>query len=237
MTFSASPKYSNVKKIFLADGDAFVLSSYKLLKILDTIKEIFPECEQVASYARFTDVIGKSIEELILLKRHGLQKLYLGLESGSPEILDMVNKKSSPELAIKAVKMLKKGGISTYLTVLLGLGGKKRSKEHILKTVEVLNAINPDYISLMTLLVNEEMELASDIQSGSFENLSPKELLEEALSLVKKMNVQDTVLRINHASNFINVEGLLPIEKKNIIRQIEDGLNKDLDIRNKYRSF
>lgn len=229
--------YSNVKKIFLADGDAFVLQTEKILEILKHIKEIFPECTHVASYARFTDVLRKTPEELKVLRENGLKKLYLGLESGSEKVLEFVNKNSTPENAVKASKLLKDAGIETYLTVLLGIGGSELSKEHIEKTAEVLNIINPDFISLMTLIVSKNMDLMKDVKLGKMNLLSPDKLLGEALNLVKNLELNGTVLRINHASNFVNLEGVMPIDKENIVKKLIEASKSDLVSKDGYRRF
>lgn len=229
--------HSNIKKIFLADGDAFVLKTESILEILKHIKEIYPECTHVASYARFTDVLRKSPEDLKLLRENGLKKLYLGLESGSDKVLDFVNKNSTVDNAIKASKLLKEAEITIYTTVLLGLGGKKLSDEHITKTAEALNIMNPDFVSLMTLLVSDEMELMKDIKAGRFELLTPKELVLEALSLVEKLKIKGTTLRINHASNFVNLQGILPLDKEDILNGLKEVLDKDLTTKDQYRRF
>ncbi len=233
----ARKTYSNIKKIFLADGDAFVLKTENILEILVHIKKIFPECTHVASYARFTDVLRKTPEDLKVLRKNGLKKLYLGLESGSQKVLEFVNKNSTPENAIKASKMLEDAEIETYLTVLLGLGGKKLSKEHIDETVKVLNVINPNFISLMTLIVSEDMELMKEVALGRVELLNPSELLGEALDLVENLELNGTTLRINHASNFVNLEGIMPIAKNHIVDSLKEAFNSDLDSINKYRRF
>ena len=233
----ARNKFSNIKKIFLADGDAFVLSTQKILEILKAIKEIFPECTHVASYGRFTDVMRKTPEDLKTLKENGLEKLYLGMESGSQDVLDLVNKNSSPEIINKASQLLKNAGITSYFTVLLGLGGQELSEEHIEKTAKLLNETNPDFISLMTLIVSEDMELMKDVRSGKFNLISPNGLVEEALNLVEKLELDGSILRINHASNFVNLEGSFPVDKEYFIDSLKEALNEDLKDRDRYRSF
>lgn len=234
---AARRKFPSIKKIFLADGDAFVLSTKKILEILRAIKEIFPECNHVASYGRFTDVIRKTPEDLKILKENGLEKLYLGMESGSQDVLDMVNKNSSPEIIARGARLLKDAGITTYFTVLLGLGGQELSEEHIEKTAKLLNKTNPDFISLMTLIISENMELMKDIRSGKFNLISPNGLVEEAINLVEKLELDSTTLRINHASNFVNLEGRFPVDKKYFINNLKDALDDDLKARDRYRSF
>jgi len=233
----AGKYYKNVKKVFLADGDAFVLRSESMIAIIEKIKATFPECYHIASYARFTDVLRKSQAELNLLSQVGIAKLYLGLESGSDAVLNLVHKGSTTEMAIRASNMLREAGIEIYTTVLLGLGGKALSYEHIQETIHVLNIMNPDYISLMTLLTNDEMELMDDVRKGTFELLSPRELVMEARLLVEGLNVNKTILRINHASNFVNIEGHLPEDKNMILERINNALKTDLQSRDTLRRF
>ncbi|QQY79463.1 radical SAM family protein [Keratinibaculum paraultunense] len=216
--------YKNVKRIFLADGDALIIKTEKLAYILKEIKRIFPECERVGIYGSPKSILLKSKEELSLLKELGLGIIYLGLESGSDRILRNIKKGVTSYEMIEAGKRVVDVGIPLSITLISGIGGKKYSKEHAIKSAKVLNEINPDYIALLTLLLEEGTELYEDVQNGKFELLTPKEVLLETKLLVENLDVDNCIFRSNHASNYVPLRGTLQKDKQLILKQIEEGL-------------
>src|SRR3712207_4725240 len=138
--------YKYVRRIFLADGDALILKTENLEKILMKIKELFPECERVSVYGTPADILRKSEEDLIKLKKLGLDIIYIGVESGSDEVLKDVNKGVTSEEIIKAGQKVKRTGIKLSATLISGLGGKEKSKLHAKESARVISAINPDYL-------------------------------------------------------------------------------------------
>ena len=216
--------YKNIKRVFLADGDALIIKTEELAKILQAIKSIFPECERVGIYGSPKSVLLKSKENLEELRELGLGIIYLGLESGSDKILKEIKKGVTSGEMIEAGKKIKSSNIKSSVTLISGIGGKKNSIEHSLESAKVLNEIQPDYIGLLTLLLEEGTELYEDEQSGKFQLLSPEEVLLETKALVENLEIENCVFRSNHASNYLSLRGTLMDEKELILKQIEEGL-------------
>jgi len=219
--------YKNVKRVFLADGDALIIKTEELVKILQAIKNIFPECERVGVYGSPKSILLKSKEELEELKSLGLGIVYLGLESGSDKILQDIKKGVNSQEMIDAGKKIKDSGIELSVTLISGIGGKEDSKEHAIESARVLNEMKPDYIGLLTLLLEEGTELYEDVQSGKFQLLSPIEVLLETKTLVENLEVENCIFRSNHASNYLPLRGTLMEDKELILVQIEEGLRYD----------
>ena len=216
--------YKNVKRVFLADGDALIIKTEELVKILQAIKNIFPECERVGVYGSPKSILLKSKEELEELKSLGLGIVYLGLESGSDKILQDIKKGVNSQEMIDAGKKIKDSGIELSVTLISGIGGKEDSKEHAIESARVLNEMKPDYIGLLTLLLEEGTELYEDVQSGKFQLLSPIEVLLETKTLVENLEVENCIFRSNHASNYLPLRGTLMEDKELVLNQIEEGL-------------
>ena len=165
--------YPNVRRIFLADGDALIIPAQKLLSILGHIKKNFPSCERVAVYGSPRSILLKSTEELKALHDAGLGIVYLGLESGSDEILAHIRKGETAGEIIKAGLRVKAAGIPLSVTAISGIGGKKLWREHELRSGVGFTAMKPDYIGLLTLMVEAGTPLAADVKSGAFKLLTP----------------------------------------------------------------
>jgi len=229
-------RFNYVERVFLADGDALIIKTSELKKILTSIKEIFPECKRVGIYGSPKSILLKSIDELKELEALGLGIVYLGVESGSDKILRMINKGVTRDEMIEAGKRIVESGIKLSVTIISGLGGKEYSLEHARETAEVINEINPHYLGLLTLIVEDGTPLYDDVKSGKFKLLSPSEILNETRELVKNLDVDNCVFRSNHASNYVPLRGTLPQDKEIILMQIEEGLKiSNLEEMDRYR--
>ncbi len=196
-------------RIFLADGDALVLSNDKLTAILDHIHEKFSAVQRITSYATAKDVLRKSVEELKELKAKGLDMVYVGAESGDPEILKAVRKDVTCEELIEASRKLKEAGIALSLTLISGLGGRARRDEHALRSAELVSAVKPEYLGFLTLMLEEPAEILEPIRKGEFELLRPEDIVEEMRLFLEHVDSEGTVFRANHASNYIILKGNL----------------------------
>ncbi len=222
----ARNKYKFVDKIFLCDGDALCLSNKKLLVILQEIKTLFPECKRVGVYGSPLDVLHKTPEELVELYDNGIGIIYIGAESGDDEILKRIRKGVSSEELIKAVHMIEDSGIKASVTFISGMGGKKNWKSHAINTGKMISKMNASYVSLLTLMLDENVPLYEEIKSGEFEVLSPKEVVEESYLLLKNTNpTRDCVFRSNHASNYISLRGDLPADTSKLLSQLESAMD------------
>lgn len=216
--------YPYVKRIFLADGDALIIKTDDLIRILKEINSLFPECERVGIYGSPSSILSKSKEELMELNSLGLGIVYLGVESGSDTILEKINKGVNSKDMIKAGKKIVDSNIELSVTLISGIGGRELSHEHALESAKVVNKINPHYIGLLTLLLEEGTELYEDYHNGKFKLLSPREVLLETRQFVQGLNLDNCIFRSNHASNYIPLKGTLNKDKHLILNQIDEGL-------------
>jgi len=223
----ARETYRYIKRIFLADGDALVLPAKKLIQILDYIKEIFPECERVGIYAAPKDILLKSEEDLKALKENGLGIVYIGIESGDDQILKDIEKGVSSSEIISSGQKLKAAQIPISITLISGIGGKEKTKEHAMESARVVNRINPEYVSFLTLMLEEGTPLYEDWQNDKFSLLSPKEALEEIRLFIENTDLKGSIFRANHASNYISLGGILNEEKDELLKNIDEALSED----------
>lgn len=221
---NARTYYRRVEKIFLADGDALIVPTRDLLVILQTIKSLFPECKRVGVYGSAKDINRKTEEELIQLKEAGLGIIYCGLESGNEEILASVKKNVSVQDMIKAGQKVKNAGIPLSITIISGLGGPEKLRQHAVDTAKVLNVMNPEYLGLLTLILQEGMELYDQWKSGEFTLLNPREVLAETKILLENLQLTNCIFRANHASNYVPLGGTLPQDKERLLALIDKAL-------------
>ena len=223
--YEAREIYNHVERIFLADGDSLVLPMEKLSQILLKIKELFPECKRVSAYAAPRDILRKSLEELKQLKEMGIGIFYMGIESGSDIILKEIQKGVTSADIIEAGQKVKHSGIKLSVTFISGIGGKDKWQENARESARVISAINPDYVGLLTLMVEPGTQMYEDINSGKFKLLNPEEVMLETRELIKNINATNCIFRSNHASNYVALGGTLSQDKERLINLIEDVLS------------
>lgn len=223
--------HKNTRRVFLMDGDALILSNNKLLPILKEIEEAFPKLSRISSYANGHNITQKSKNELEELRAHKLSLIYMGLESGSQNILNRCHKRSSVKEMVDAVKRAAMAQIKSSVIVLLGLGGIKHSKEHIEGTIDALNLMQPRYLSFLSLMIIPGTPLAEEIKKGSFKELGPIELLKESYEIIKGLKLDKTIFRSNHASNYLPLEGVFPKNKIKLLNTLKAAINGDLELR------
>lgn len=228
--------YSNVGRIFLCDGDALCLKTDKLIPILDRIKELFPECQRIGIYARSNDILRKTDEELKELVNHGLGIVYIGAESGSNQVLQMINKGATREEIKESVLRCERIGLPTSVTFISGMGGKNLWREHAVETGKLIAEMSASYVGLLTLMVDRRAPIYDQIQSGEFELLSPEEVVAETHLLLESTNVQGEdvfvrpcVFRSNHASNYISLRGNLPQDRDRMLALLDNAM-KDIGL-------
>lgn len=233
----ARNQYRYVKRVFLADGDALVLKTEDLKKILIKIKELFPDCERVGVYAAPNDILRKDAKELKELKNLGLGIAYMGIESGSDKILKNINKGCTSKDIIEAGKKIIESGIKLSVTLISGLGGKSDSYLHSIESAKVVNEINPDYIGLLTLFIERDTPIYDEVQNGTLELLSPRDVMIETKEFIKNLQVDNCVFRSNHASNYAPLAANLNDEKVKLLKEIEAVLEKDSYKKESYRGL
>lgn len=207
-----------VQKIFLADGDALVMKTEDLLTILEAVKRLFPSAKRVAAYGTAQDILRKTEEELVQLKKAGLGIVYVGAESGDNEILAYIHKGVTAEEVIAAGQKLKRCGIHTSVTLISGLGGRGKVEEHALSCAKLISAMNPEYASFLTLRLYEGTPMYDDVAEGRFERITADEIVDEMTIFLENVDSPGTVFRTNHASNYVVLAG-------DLNRDIPDMLN------------
>ena len=196
-----------VRRVFFADGDALIVPTKLLLELLDYVRKNFPGVERITSYGTAHDVIRKSEEELKALAAAGLQMVYLGAESGDNEILKHIRKGETAEDIIEAGQKLKRCGIMTSVTLISGLGGRVALERHAVSSAKLINAMNPEYASILTLHLTDDSPMAQEIARGEMELLTPDEIMDETELFLKNIDSPGTVFRTNHASNYVALGG------------------------------
>lgn len=221
--------YKNLPRVFLADGNALVLKTEALMRIFNYIHELFPECERISLYASPRDLLNKSEADLQALQQNGLGIVYMGIESGDDVILAHINKGVTAEEIIEAGQKAIAQGLVLSTMIISGLGGAKRWREHAVESARVVSAVDPQYISLLTLMIEPDTSLAREVNAGSFTLLSPHEVLLETQLFLENLNVTHAEFRSNHASNYISLKGQLPRDitqlKRTVIKAL--GISED----------
>ncbi|GAB1475196.1 radical SAM protein [Bacillota bacterium] len=222
----ARTHYRHIEKVFLADGDALVLKNETILKLMDIIKELFPECKKISIYGSPQDVLRKTKDELKELRDKGLDMIYIGGESGSDKVLKDIKKGVTADQLVEAVCKIEAAGIKASVTFISGIGGRDGLREHAAETGKVISRMSPSYVGLLTLMVEPGTELCEDISAGRFTLLTAEEVLDETYLLIKNINLnKKCVFRSNHASNYISLKGDLPADKDAMLGQIERARN------------
>lgn len=211
-----------IRRIFLADGDALIVRTPDLLDILNFIREKFPSTERVTSYGTPGDILRKSEEELKSLARAGLDMVYMGAESGDAVTLERINKGVTREEIIEAGQKLRRCGIRSSITLISGLGGRERKREHAVESAKLISAIKPDYVGFLTLMLDESTEIYRQIQAGEMELLTPEEVVEEMRLFLSNVDSQGTVFRANHASNYVILKGNLNEDIEEMLQRLDE---------------
>lgn len=222
---------SRVDKIFLLDSNAMVIKTGELLKILKKCYEAFPALKQVSCYACCGDILRKSDEELRQLREAGLKLVFVGLESGDQEVLDLMNKGATVQDQIDSVKKANMAGIQTSVTVILGLGGRRLWRQHATRTGKAAGQMNPTFFSALTLMVVPNSPLDAMVKKGEFELVTdPVEVLKELHLMIRNIDGPGPIVfRTNHASNYLPLRGTLPGDKESLLQTIQAALdNPDL---------
>jgi radical SAM superfamily enzyme YgiQ (UPF0313 family) len=215
------------KRVFLADGDVLILSQRRLTQLFGKIRENLPWVTKISLYGNAKAIRNKSITQLEELKSLGLDRIYMGLESGCDKVLANVKKGETAESMIAAAKKIKGTGIFLSVTTLLGLGGISLSSQHAIETAEVLNEMAPNQIAALTLMPLRNTELGKEAAAGIFLLPSPSEILQELYLLISHLNKIKCQFHANHASSYLPIAGRLPRDKNIFLSSIEMALKGD----------
>tara|TARA_B100000809_G_scaffold240470_1_gene262804 strand:+ start:556 stop:1329 length:774 start_codon:yes stop_codon:yes gene_type:complete len=218
------PYASQIRRIFLADGDPLVLSTKRLINILTKLKDTFPNLTRVSTYASPSNLARKSNDELKELCEAGLNLLYVGIESGDSEVLHAIQKGETFETTIDGLNKSKAAGMNSSVMIINGVGGTLLSKQHAINSAKVLNETQPKYASTLVLTPHKGVEHYKDRFLGEFQQLNQFELFSEMKLFMENINLTETIFRSDHASNSLVLKGVLGKDKQRFLEQIDLAL-------------
>lgn len=229
----AAKIWPEATRVFIADGDALVLPVEQLHRILDRLAESFPALTRVSSYALPANLIRKSVEELESLAARKLSLIYYGIESGSHDILKRITKGASPRAMIDGLTKAKEAGLKVSATVILGLGGRARWREHIEATADLVNRVAPNYLSTLQLGLEPVVRAEFFRKFGEpFEFQDDAAILEEQEHLIARLDPPSPVIfRSNHASNALPLAGTLPKDRERLLAAIAAARAGEIPLR------
>jgi radical SAM superfamily enzyme YgiQ (UPF0313 family) len=226
----AGPMIPTTRRVFLADGDALVLSTKRLSGILDALRAAFPSLERVGIYANARNILKKSAGDLQTLREKGLGIIYLGLESGSDDVLTRIEKGATAAEMVSAVEKAKAAGLLTSVIGILGLAGPEGSTQHARMTGRAVSQMDPDYFSMLTLMLIPGTQLHREWEAGAFQLLDPEEMLAELRHVIRNLDgLTCCVFRTNHASNYLPLRGTLPGDKDHLLKTLDAALARGKD--------
>lgn len=230
----AKAYYGDVKRVFLCDGDAIIMRQDELLAILEKLYQSFPSLEKVTTYAGPKSTMTKTPEQLRELRQAGLVRTYLGVESGSDEVLKATNKGVDSKEMLEAGLRLTDAGFDLWDIILIGLAGPgEASTRHAIQTAELINQMKPRHLSAMTYMVADGTPMAEDVHAGRFQVLTPDETLWEIRTLIEHLETGSLHFTSNHASNYLPLKGTLPDDKEHLLSLIDAALGGEINLRHR----
>lgn len=224
-----------VKRVFLCDGDAVIMRTEQLQAILKKLYDSFPELERVTAYAGPRSALTKTPEELRSLREAGLYRVYLGVETGSDELLHTIKKGVDAQEMLEAGIRLREAGLDLWVMVLLGLAGPgEPSRRHILATAEMMNRMKPRHLSALTYMPEPDTEMGEQVERGEFQLITGPQALEETRLLLEHLDVDPLHFTCDHASNYLPLKGGLPEDRQAMLSAIDLALEDQELLRSEY---
>lgn len=222
----------NVERVFLMDGDAIVMKTGQLLKILEKLYRNFPNLKKVTTYAGPNSTLAKSVSELTELRQAGLTRAYLGVESGSDAVLSAIQKGCTATQMLQAGQNLVQAGIDLWAIVILGLTGQDGDwREHVESSAKIINEMRPRHLSAMTFAPASGTPLGEDVLAGRFKVCTPEHILRECRLLIEQLDVDPLHFTSNHASNYLPLKGGLPEDRDKFITLLDRALAGEIGLR------
>lgn len=212
------------KRVFLADGDALILSQKRLLHIFSLLKRHLPQVTRIALYGNAKAIRSKTVEELKELHKLGLHRIYMGLESGDNQVLENIQKGETAPTMIQAGKLVREAGIFLSVTVLLGIAGVADSLRHARESAQVLSAMHPRQIAVLCLMPLANTPLGIQYSDGSFQLPDAKTMLLELRELISMLTCRRVQFMANHASNHLPLSGIIMRDKERLLGEIDLAL-------------
>ena len=215
-----------VRRIFLADGDAMTLSSRRLKLIMQAIKRYLPDVQRVSSYCLPRNLKNKTVGELAELNELGLKLFYVGCESGDNLVLERVNKGENFDTSLAALQKIKAAGSKSSVMILNGMGGKRYSQQHAVNSARLMNQAQPEYLSTLVVSFPAGTDRYQAAFKGEFEPLDQAGLFREMYCLLESLELDDTIFRSDHASNYLVLKGNLNRDKDRMLQTVREALER-----------
>lgn len=221
---ACAQQLTNVRRVFLADGDAMALSTRRLKSILQAIQQKLPSVTRVSAYCLPRNLRRKSEAELAELKALGLGLLYIGAESGDDQVLQYIQKGETYQSTLDALLKVKAAGIKTSVMIINGMGGVELSQQHALSSARFVNAAQPDYLATLVLFFRGSEQRVIDGFDGKFTELAGYGLYQEMETFIGALELEKTVFRSDHVSNSLVLKGVLGRDKELMLKQIRQAV-------------
>ena len=215
-----------VRRVFLADGDAMALSFKRLKEILLAIRNYLPSVTRVSSYCLPRNLNNKTVAELNELRELGLQLMYVGAESGNDQVLEKIVKGETYQSTLDALQKIKQAGMKSSVMIINGMGGAVYSQQHAIDSARLVNAAQPDYLATLVLFFREGEEHFINNFGGDFVACNQRQLIEEMQLLISELDLEKTVFRSDHASNYLVLKGVLGRDKPKLLDMIDTALSQ-----------
>jgi radical SAM superfamily enzyme YgiQ (UPF0313 family) len=215
-----------VRRVFLADGDAMALSFRRLREIMQAINEFLPDIQRVSAYCLPRNVRNKSAEELKQLREMGLSLVYVGCETGDDLVLEKVRKGETWQSSLDALLKLGEAGIKRSVMILNGLGGAGYSEQHALNSASLMNQSQPEYLATLVVTFYKGMERIQQGYDGEFQQLDPLQLMQEMEVLLSALELEKTIFRSDHASNYLVLKGTLNKDKERLLNTLHQAITR-----------
>ncbi|MCB9914618.1 MAG: B12-binding domain-containing radical SAM protein [Planctomycetes bacterium] len=220
----AARSLAGVRKVFLADGDALVAKASFLAELLDEIGRALPGLKRVSCYASPQALAVRTVDEMRDLRERGLTQYYLGIESGHDAVLRDLEKGVDAAEMIRVARKAHAAGVKLSTMILLGAGGRALSREHAVESARVVNAIQPRFLSTLVMTPVPGTPLGAAAARGEVDELDPVELAWELRELLAGLELEGTIFRSNHASNYLTLAGTLPKDKAAMVAALDGVL-------------
>ena len=219
-----------VRRIFLADGDAMTLSARRLRLILESIRRHLPDVQRVSSYCLPRNLRHKTLEELAELRELGLSLFYVGCESGDDLVLDRVSKGETFATSLDALKKIKAAGSKSSVMILNGMGGTRYSEQHAKNSARLMNEAQPEYLATLVVSFPMGTERYQAGFRGEFEPLEQPGLFREMEWLLDTLDLENTIFRSDHASNYLVLKGTLNKDKPRLLETVRAAIRRPGEI-------
>lgn len=225
LQYVVSSRYP-IRRVFLADGDAMTLSFRRLFEIMQLINELLPDIQRVSAYCLPRNVKNKTLEELQTLREMGLSLVYVGCETGDDLILEKVSKGESWQSSLDALLKLQQAGIKRSVMILNGLGGLKYSEQHAINSASLMNQAQPEFLATLVVTFYKGPQRFQQGFAGEYEALNPLQLAQEMRLMINELELEKTIFRSDHASNYLVLKGVLNKDKERLLKTLDQVINQ-----------